>query len=159
MQDKAQAHEEGWGWVSSQTSTANPEGGMQGAIKEGTRVANPTACAAFHPIHQSPLSQFPRSARARKNEGGHVATKHKGRPLALQKTQAFLQGACLHLLQINSDNKQCQRSRIHGEGPLGPDAEIHQGKLREAAGRRTRVASPAGFPACSSSVQQPHPPI
>lgn len=53
---------------------------MQGAIKEGTRVANPTACAAFHPIHQSPLSQFPRSARAGKNEGGHVATKHRGRP-------------------------------------------------------------------------------
>lgn len=76
-----------------------------------------------------------------------------------QKTQGFLQGACLRLLQINSDNKQCQQSRIHGEGPLGPDAEIHQGKLREAAGRRTRVASPAGFPAFSSSIQQPHPPI
>jgi len=83
----------------------------------------------------------------------------RARPLALQKTRGFLQGACLHLLQINSDNKQCQQSRSHGEGPLGPDAEIHQGKLREATGRRTRVASPAGFPAFSSSVQQPHPPI
>ena len=40
----------GWdGWASTRASLAKPEWGTQKAIERRTRVANPAACAAFHP--------------------------------------------------------------------------------------------------------------
>ena len=172
----------GWdGWASTRASLAKPEWGTQKAIERRTRVANPAACAAFHPsidrLKEQPSGglgwptqqlapcfirpsiasrECPQSAKAKAKRGRarcyQTKTTTTGAPGGSRLPPRSIVPTCL--LQIEANSKQCQRSWIRGEGPLSSDAKFRQGNCgRQSSGEGLGWPARTGFPAFSSPVQ------